>query len=99
MSEKCHKRKSPALTQSSEKWMRRARRTSSLNVRQRCLQVILGQSDPELVVQHAAIFVPAFNDQAFDFPGGVPHIEPCIEQSEPRTVRARQRRYDVVEIR
>jgi hypothetical protein len=79
--------------------MGRSARTPPLNVRQGGLQVLLGQRDPELVAQHVSIFVFALKGPAFNFTRGVTHVEPRVEQGEPRASWARQRRDHVVEIR
>jgi len=47
--------------------MGRTARTPLLDISQGGLQVLLGQRDPELVAQHASIFVLAFKGPAFDF--------------------------------
>jgi hypothetical protein len=57
----------PASAPLGKKWMGGTARTPLLDISQGGLQVLLGQRDPELVAQHASIFVLAFKGPAFDF--------------------------------
>ena len=57
----------PASAPLGKKWMGRTARAPLLDISKGGLQVLLGKRDPELVAQHASIFVLAFKGPAFDF--------------------------------